>query len=466
MRVWCVSCVVCWCPVFYGCGFFLSGVIAFFLLLFFFLVMRRQLFLLLRLLLLQFLSTLLPLVECQNSSTIAPIANTVFIPPYNYTQCQESNTFRILDAQRSFNASTNLYSLNVTGRSLISVANLSSTGTCNKRYIWLEAVEARNSPLHLYSICISKSWSYAWQQHHLQSFGTVMSRHCWWMSREIYGYGGDSTCRWSLCCSCSCWWQWTHATFVFTRNLHCPTHHCQWEISLYAIQHSRGKWSHGCAWHWHLWDISILLGSLFLSTSQSPLQCLPLLYHSLLPLPLSPIPITTFSSLHPTMQCFQQPCDSRHPAFSIWFTMLNSSLSWVNSISIIQLFIPCLHPTLHGAFYYSQLVGFQNLLHAPCLKWAWQTVLDVSMIALGSLSMERAWTTLLWLLGSISIACSWHPLSSSLWSWLDVYWCVLSSGWWSVAWHGTRLSNTKHKTPKWQILRLVSSGIWKSFMRC
>lgn len=129
------ACVVCWCPVFYCCGFFLSGVIAFFLLLFFFLVMRRQLFLLLRLLLLQFLSTLLPLVECQNSSSIAPIADTVFIPPYNYTQCQESDTFRILDAQRSFNASTNLYSLNVTGRSLISVANLSSTGTCNKRNI-------------------------------------------------------------------------------------------------------------------------------------------------------------------------------------------------------------------------------------------------------------------------------------------------------------------------------------------
>ncbi|KAI7881879.1 hypothetical protein K492DRAFT_161175 [Lichtheimia hyalospora FSU 10163] len=88
--------------------------------------MRRQLFLFLRLLLLLFLSTL-PLIDAQNSS-IAPIANTVFIKPYNYTQCQVSNTFRILDAQRSFNWTTNIYSLNITGRSLISVANLSSTG--------------------------------------------------------------------------------------------------------------------------------------------------------------------------------------------------------------------------------------------------------------------------------------------------------------------------------------------------
>ncbi|CDS07479.1 hypothetical protein LRAMOSA01428 [Lichtheimia ramosa] len=113
--------------------------------------MRRQFFFL-RLPLLLFLSTL-PFIDAQNSS-IAPIADTVFDTQYNYTQCQVSNTFRILDAQRAFNWTTNTYSFNITGRSLISVANLSSTGNCNKEN--LLKTEANDSYLYLDSICISK----------------------------------------------------------------------------------------------------------------------------------------------------------------------------------------------------------------------------------------------------------------------------------------------------------------------
>ena len=217
-------------------------------------------------------------------------------------------------------------------------------------------------------------------------------------------------------------------SLYLNRNLHYPTHHYQWEILLYDIRHSQGKWNHGCAWHWHHWDTSILLGNLFLSTFQLLLQYLPLLYHSLHPLLRYRIRIMMCFSSHPIMQCYQQRCDSKLLVSLIWFITLSLLFSWVNSISIIPLSIPYSHPTLHGVSCCFPLVGSQSLLHVSCLKWAWQIVLDDSMIVQESLSMEPAWTTLLWRPGSILIAYSWHPSLFYLWSWRGVYWCALSFG--------------------------------------